>query len=104
MMNQARAARTRSSPIVDSTACRGTLPTAWGWQAVARSSQRQVHSELEQARRSAMVAFSARAARAHEAMATLANDPALLQAMAAGDRDRVQRCSAPSAAPTSSWP
>jgi hypothetical protein len=39
------------------------VATAYGWQAVARSSQRQVQAEL-------------------------ANDPALLQAMAAGDSAR----------------
>jgi hypothetical protein len=37
-----------------------------------------------------MVAFTARAGRAQEAMAALANDPALLQAMAAGDKAGVQ--------------
>jgi hypothetical protein len=66
------------------------VATAYGWQAVARSSQRQGHAELEQARRSAMVALGARADRAQQAMAILANDPALLQAMAAGDAARVQ--------------
>ena len=34
-----------------------TAVTAYGWQAVARSSQRQVRSELELARRSATAAF-----------------------------------------------
>ena len=66
------------------------VATAYGWQAVARSSQRQVQAELEQARRSAMVAFGTRADRAQQAMTVLANDPALLQAMAAGDAARVQ--------------
>jgi hypothetical protein len=33
-----------------------TAVTAYGWQAVARSSQRQIRSELELARRSAMAA------------------------------------------------
>jgi hypothetical protein len=64
--------------------------TAYGWQAVARSSQRQIDAELEQARRSAMVAFGARADRAQQAMAVLASDPGLVQAMAAGDAARVQ--------------
>jgi uncharacterized FlgJ-related protein len=41
-----------------------TAVTAYGWQAVARSSQRQVRSELELARRSATVAFLARVERA----------------------------------------
>ena len=59
--------------------------TAYGWQAVARSSQRRIYAELEQARRSAMVAFGAWADRAQQAMAVLANDSALLQAMAAPD-------------------
>jgi two-component system cell cycle response regulator len=68
-----------------------TAVTAYGWQAVARASQRQARSELEVARRSAMVAFTARAERAQEAVVTLVNDPALLQALAAGDASRVQR-------------
>jgi diguanylate cyclase (GGDEF)-like protein len=67
-----------------------TAVTAYGWQAVARSSERQVRSELELARRAAMVAFDDRVERAHEAVVTLANDPALLQALAAGDGPRVQ--------------
>jgi two-component system cell cycle response regulator len=62
-----------------------TAVTAYGWHAVARSTQRQVRSDLEQARGSATVAFTARLERAHEAVAALANDPTLLQAMAAGD-------------------
>jgi hypothetical protein len=66
------------------------VATVYGWRAVARSTQRQADAELEQARRSALVAFTARAERANEAMAALANDPALLQAMAAGDAARVQ--------------
>jgi len=66
------------------------VATAYGWQAVARSSQRQVQAELEQARRSAVVAFGTRADRAQQAMTVLADDPALLQAMAAGDAARVQ--------------
>ena len=80
------------------------VATVYGWRAVARSSQRQVQSELDQARRSALVAFTARAERAQEAMAVLANDPALLQAMAAGDAAGVRRCSGPSASVTCSWP
>jgi two-component system, cell cycle response regulator len=67
-----------------------TAVTAYGWQAVARSSQRQVRSELELARRSATAAFLARVERANEAMTALANDPALLEAMAAGDARRVR--------------
>ena len=67
-----------------------TAVTAYGWQAVARSSQRQVRSELELARRSATAAFLARAERANEAVTALANDPALLEAMAAGDARRVR--------------
>jgi hypothetical protein len=62
-----------------------TAVTAYGWQAVARSSQRQARSELELARRAAMVAFLARVERANQAVTTLANDPALLEAMAARD-------------------
>jgi hypothetical protein len=62
-----------------------TAVTAYGWQAVARSTERQVRSELELARGSAMVAFVARVERAHEAVASLARDPALLQAMSARD-------------------
>jgi two-component system, cell cycle response regulator len=67
-----------------------TAVTAYGWQAVARSTQRQVRSELELARRSATVAITARAERAHEAVAGLARDPALLEAMSAGDAPRVR--------------
>ena len=67
-----------------------TAVTAYGWQAVARSTQRQVRSELELARRSATVALTARAERAHEAVAGLARDPALLEAMSAGDAPRVR--------------
>ena len=67
-----------------------TAVTAYGWHAVARSSQRQVRSELELARRSATVAFLARIERANEAVTALANDPALLEALAAGDAPRVR--------------
>ena len=67
-----------------------TAVTAYGWQAVARSTQRQVRSELELARRSATVALTAQAERAHEAVAGLARDPALLEAMSAGDAPRVR--------------
>ncbi|HEV2871137.1 MAG TPA: diguanylate cyclase [Actinomycetota bacterium] len=67
-----------------------TAVTAYGWQTVARSTQRQVRSELELARRSAAVAFTARVERAHEAVATLARDPALLQAMSARDATQVR--------------
>jgi hypothetical protein len=81
-----------------------TAVTAYGWQAVARSSQRQVRSELELARRSATAAFLARVERANEAVTALANDPALLEAMAAGDAERGGRCSAARARRTCSWP
>jgi two-component system, cell cycle response regulator len=67
-----------------------TVVTAFGWHAVARSTQRQVRSELEQARGSATVAFTARVERAHEAVAALARDPSLLEAMAAGDAAQVR--------------
>ena len=67
-----------------------TAVTAYGWQAVARSTQRQIRSELQLARNSAAVAFDARLERAHGAVATLARDPGLLQALAAGDRRGVQ--------------
>jgi diguanylate cyclase (GGDEF)-like protein len=67
-----------------------TAVTAYGWQAVARSTQRQIHSELQLARNSAAVAFDARLERAHGAVAALARDPGLLQALAAGDRRGVQ--------------
>jgi len=67
-----------------------TAVTAYGWQAVARSSERQVRSELELARRSAMVALTAQLERAEDARLALANDPALPEAMAAGDRPRVR--------------
>ena len=62
-----------------------TAVTAYGWHAVARSTERQVRNELELARASAMVAFDARVERAQEAVAALARDPALLQALAAQD-------------------
>ena len=67
-----------------------TAVTAYGGQTVARSSQRQICSELELARRSAMAAFLARVERANDAVTALANDPALLEAMAAGDAPRVR--------------
>jgi two-component system, cell cycle response regulator len=67
-----------------------TAVTAYGWQAVARSSQRQVRSELELARRSAISAFKAQVQRADDAKNALANDPALLEALATGDSSRVQ--------------
>ncbi|HEY7605561.1 MAG TPA: diguanylate cyclase [Actinomycetes bacterium] len=67
-----------------------TAVTAYGWQAVARSNQRQIRAELQLARNTAAVAFNARIERAHGAVASLARDPALLQAMAAGDRRQVQ--------------
>jgi hypothetical protein len=67
-----------------------TAVTAYGWQAVARSTQRQIRSELQLARNSAAVAFDARLERAHGAVATLARDPGLLQALAAGNRRGVQ--------------
>jgi two-component system, cell cycle response regulator len=67
-----------------------TAVTAYGWQAVARSTQRQIRSELQLARNSAAVAFDARLERAHGAVAALARDPGLLQALAAGDRRQVQ--------------
>ena len=70
MMNQARAARTRLSPIVDSAAWRGT--------------------QLELARASAQVAFDDRLRRARDAVTDLARDPDLLRAMAAGDAGQVQ--------------
>jgi two-component system cell cycle response regulator len=62
-----------------------TAVTAYGSHAVARSTERQVRNELELARASAMVAFDARVERAQEAVAALARDPALLQALAAQD-------------------
>jgi two-component system cell cycle response regulator len=68
-----------------------TAVTLYGWQAVARSSERQVRSDLELARHSAMAAFTARAERAQAAVVALANDPVLLQALAAADGPGVQR-------------
>lgn len=62
-----------------------TAVTAYGWHAVARSTERQARNELELARASAMVAFDARVERAQEAVAALARDPALLRALAAQD-------------------
>jgi hypothetical protein len=67
-----------------------TAVTAYGWQAVARSTDRQVRSELEMARGAATVALTARFERTHEAVAALARDPALLQAMAARDAGQIQ--------------
>ena len=54
-----------------------TAVTAYGWQAVARSTQRQIRAELQLARNSAAVAVNARIERAHGAVASLARDPAL---------------------------
>jgi two-component system cell cycle response regulator len=62
-----------------------TAVTAYGWHAVAVSTQRQARNELALARASATVAFDARVERAQEAVAALARDPALLQALAAQD-------------------
>jgi two-component system, cell cycle response regulator len=62
-----------------------TAVTAYGWHAVARSTQRQVRTELALARGEATAAFGVRMERAHEAVAALARDPALLQALAAQD-------------------
>jgi len=62
-----------------------TAVTAYGWHALARSTQRQARHELALARASATVAFDARVERAHEAVAALARDPVLLRAMAARD-------------------
>jgi two-component system, cell cycle response regulator len=67
-----------------------TALSAFGWRAAARVGERQVRSELELARRSAMVAFSAQAERARDAVAALSRDPALTRALAAGDADAVQ--------------
>jgi two-component system cell cycle response regulator len=67
-----------------------TAVTAYGWHAVAHATQRQVHDQLELARASATVAFNARIERAHEAVAALARDPALLQALAAQDGPEVR--------------
>ena len=67
-----------------------TAVTAYGWQAVARAGERQVRSELELARGSAMLAFTAQVERVDDAAGSLANDPELVQAMAAGDGARVQ--------------
>jgi hypothetical protein len=60
-----------------------TAVTVYGWQAVARSTDRQDRSEVEMARGAATVALTARSERAHEAVAALARDPAPLAAMAA---------------------
>jgi two-component system cell cycle response regulator len=70
------------------------LPVAalsvFGWRAAARIGERQVRAELEQARRSAMLAFAAQAQRAGDAVTTVARDPALTRALAAGDAAAVQ--------------
>jgi diguanylate cyclase (GGDEF)-like protein len=67
-----------------------TAVTAYGWHAVAVSTQRQARNELALARASATVAFDARVERAQEAVAALARDPALLQALAAQDGPAVR--------------
>jgi hypothetical protein len=52
-----------------------------------------------------MVALLARVERANQAVTTLANDPALLEAMAAQDARGVRaRCSAATAPRICSWP
>jgi two-component system cell cycle response regulator len=67
-----------------------TAVTAYGWQALARSSERQVRSELELARRSAMLALAVQLQRSQDAARALAADPELVQAMAEGDGARAQ--------------
>jgi hypothetical protein len=82
-----------------------TAATAYGWSAVARTTQRQVRSELELARASAQVAFDDRLRRARDAVAALARDPDLLRAHGRrGTPARCGPCSAARARPTSSWP
>jgi hypothetical protein len=67
-----------------------TAVTAYGWSAVARTTQRQVRSELELARAPAQVAVDDRLRRARDAVIDLARDPDLLRAMAAGDAGQVR--------------
>jgi hypothetical protein len=67
-----------------------TAATAYGWSAAARTTQRQVRSELELARASAQVAFQNRLERANDAVVALSRDRTLLRAMAAGDTRRVR--------------
>jgi hypothetical protein len=67
-----------------------TALSAFGWRTAARVGERQVRSELELARRSAMLALSAQAERARDAVAAVSRDPALTRALAAGDADAVQ--------------
>jgi len=67
-----------------------TAVTILGWRAVARSSDRQVRSELEHSRRSAMLVFAGQVEQAADVVRALAGDPALQRAMAARDRARLQ--------------
>ena len=78
-----------------------TAVTAYGWQAVARSTQRQIRSELQLARNSAAVAFVARLDRAHGAWpATRACSRPWPPATGAVSR----RCWGASGCRTCSWP
>ena len=81
-----------------------TAVTAYGWHAVARSTQRQIRSELQLARNSAAVAFDARLERAHGAVATLARDPGPLQALAAGGSAPAMRSGTSTSRPRSCAP
>jgi two-component system cell cycle response regulator len=67
-----------------------TALSVFGWRAAARVGERQVRSDLELARRSAMLAFTAQAERARDTVTAVSRDPALPQALAAGDTDAVQ--------------
>jgi len=81
-----------------------TAVTAYGWHAVARSTQRQIRSELQLTRNSAAVAFDARLERAHGAVAALAGDPGLSRPWPPGTGAGSRRCCAASGCRTSSWP
>jgi two-component system, cell cycle response regulator len=63
---------------------------AYGWSAVARAGERQVRSELELGRRSAILVLAAQLDQATDAVLSLGHDPAMQQALAARDGARLQ--------------
>ena len=81
-----------------------TAVTAYGWQAVARSTDRQVRSQLEMARGAATVALTARFERAHEAVAALAATRRCSRPWRPGTRPSSGWSSAARGRRTCSWP
>jgi hypothetical protein len=80
------------------------VATAYGWSAVARTSERQIRSELDLSRRSAMLVLAAQLEQAADAVRSVARDPALQRALVARDRARLQAVLDASAPPTCCWP